>query len=373
MQSHATYMRYALRLARRGLGRCWPNPSVGCVLVKNGQIIGVGVSGIPGQPHAEVEALRMAGEYAARGATAYVTLEPCSHTGKTPPCADALIKAGIACCVFATADPNPLVSGKGLAKLRKAGIEVITGICEAEAREQHAGFFRRITHGLPLVAMKIATSLDGRMALPDGRSQWITGEAARAHGHSLRAQYDAILTGSGTLRADNPRLTCRLPGMEQRSPLRVLMSSSLELDATAHFFNDAAQSWVITGAEPQNDAIEKAADKILRIASPDGRIPLLPALKALGEQGVTRLLIEAGPTLSTAFLREGLVDKLYWYRSATLLGGASQPAIGAMDIDAIKALPQRAPAQLQRIGEDWLETLELASCLPASSPISAAC
>ena len=221
MNDDLLHMRAALALARRGLGNAWPNPAVGCVLVKEGRVIGRGWTQPGGRPHAETEALRRAGD-AARGATAYVTLEPCSHHGRTPPCCEALAEAGIARVVMAMRDPDPRVNGRGLAMLRGAGIAVEEGLLEAEARALNAGFFRRIQAGMPVVTLKLASTLDGRIATASGESRWITGAAARREVHALRARHDAILVGSGTVLADDPDLTCRIPGMERVPMLRVV-------------------------------------------------------------------------------------------------------------------------------------------------------
>src|SRR5262245_12025323 len=243
------HMRAALGLAARGLGRTWPNPAVGCVLVREGRVVGRGWTQPGGRPHAETEALGRAGD-AARGATAYVSLEPCSHTGKTPPCADALIAAGIGRVVAAVEDPDPRVSGRGLARLRDAGIAVTTGVCAAEADELNAGFFMRVKLGRPLVSLKLATSLDGRIATHTGDSRWITGEAARRRAHLLRATHDAILVGTGTALADDPALTCRLPGLGERSPVRVVLDRQLRLPAATKLLATAREvlTWIVTTA-----------------------------------------------------------------------------------------------------------------------------
>src|SRR5580700_3393612 len=241
------HMRAALALARRGLGSTWPNPAVGCVIVNDGRVVGRGWTQKGGRPHAETEALQRAG-VAAKGATAYVSLEPCSHHGKTPPCAEALIVARIARVVAAVEDPDPRVSGAGIARLRDAGVKVETGLCADEAAELNAGFFCRVKHGRPLVTLKLATSLDGRIATPSGESRWITGEAARERAHLLRATHDAVLVGTGTALADDPLLTCRLPGLADRSPVRIVLDRNLRLPATLRLFTEAREtpSWVVT-------------------------------------------------------------------------------------------------------------------------------
>src|ERR1700693_2815456 len=241
----------AVALARRGLGRVWPNPAVGCVIARDGRVVGRGWTQPGGRPHAETEAWARAGE-AAHGATAYVTLEPCCHWGRTPPCADALIAAGVRRVVVAFEDPDPRVAGGGLAALRAAGLSVEAGLCAAEAAEINAGFFQRVRLGRPLVTLKLATSLDGRIATASGGSRWITGEAARQRAHLLRAEHDAVLVGTGTVLADNPRLTCRLPGLEQRSPIRIVIDRQLRTPPSAHVIAEATQiaTWVLTWASP---------------------------------------------------------------------------------------------------------------------------
>src|SRR5713226_5495304 len=242
-----TAMRAALALARRGLGRVWPNPAVGCVVARDGRVVGRRWTQPGGRPHAETEALARAGE-AAHGATAYVSLEPCSHWGKTPPCADALIAAGLGRVVVALEDPDPRVAGGGVARLRAAGIAVEAGLGAAEAAEINAGFFQRVRLGRPLVTLKLATSLDGRIATASGESRWITGPAARERAHLLRATHDGILVGTDTVLADNPQLTCRLPGLDAHSPVRVVIDRQLRIPLDAHIFAEARQvpTWVVT-------------------------------------------------------------------------------------------------------------------------------
>ena len=241
MATDQDYLRRAIRLAMNGRGAVEPNPMVGCVIVKDGRVVGRGWTQPGGRPHAETEALRRAGA-AATGATAYVSLEPCSHHGRTPPCAEALIAAGIARVVAAGEDPDPRVSGSGLARLRQAGIAIETGLCAEEAAELNAGFLCRVTKGRPLVTLKLATSLDGRIATATGQSRWITGPAARERAHLLRATHDAVLVGTGTALADDPLLTCRLPGLEHRSPVRIALDRTLRLPATLRLFAGARET-----------------------------------------------------------------------------------------------------------------------------------
>src|SRR5579864_840444 len=260
-------MRAALALARRGLGTVWPNPAVGCVILKDGRVVGRGWTQKGGRPHAETEALARASE-AAKGATAYVSLEPCSHHGRTPPCAEALVAAGVARVVAAVEDPDPRVSGSGIARLKAAMIAVETGVCAADAEEVNAGFFCRVEHRRPLVTLKLATSLDGRIATASGESRWITGLAARERAHLLRATHDAVLVGTGTALADDPQLTCRLPGLENRSPVRIVIDRHLRLPVTLHLLAEADQvrTWVATlaSADPaRQGALTKVGIKIV--------------------------------------------------------------------------------------------------------------
>lgn len=349
MNDHA-YMQTALSLARRGLGRTAPNPAVGCVLVKGGQIVGRGWTQPGGRPHAEAMALAQAGE-AAKGATAYVTLEPCAHHGVTPPCAEALIKAGIRRCVIACSDPDPRTAGKGIMALAAAGIETITRVCEAEAQALNAGFFHRIEKDRPWVTMKLATSLDGCIATASGESQWITGEAARQHAHLLRAQHDAILTGIGTVLADDPLLTCRLPGMENRSPVRVVLDSQLRLPTESRLTGSAKDFplWVFTLAGDDNGLSRAGIDVV---TLPD----LAPAtvLRALAERGITRLLVEAGPGVSTAFHKADAVDALYWYRAPLVIGSEGKQALKP-DALPLASLPRLTRRHVQALGADTLE------------------
>ncbi len=325
------YMRIALSLARRNLGQTWPNPAVGALLVKDGQIIAQGWTARGGRPHAETEALGDAGDLA-KGATLYVTLEPCTHHGKTPPCTDAIIKAGIARCVIACRDPNPLVNGKGIEQLRNAGIEVIEDVCKNEAAAINCGFFFVIEKKRPYVALKLATSRDGKIA--GGEKRWITGEQARAYGHLLRSRHDAIATGIGTVLADDPLLTCRLPGLEDRSPVRVVFDRQERL--------------------PRDSQLAKTADTIPVWVMAQ---PLPEALAALAQKGITRLLVEAGQKLSTAFLLNGLIDRIYWFRAPIEIGeGGLSATSEAIDL-----------AHWQRIDHITLQpdTLDILECSPA--------
>src|SRR4051812_5207713 len=292
-------IRAALALARRGLGNVWPNPAGGCVIVNAGRIVGRGGTQPSGRPHAETEAIARAGE-AARGATAYVTLEPCCHWGRTPPCAEALIASGVSRVVASIEDPDKRVAGGGLARLRAAGIAVESGLGAEEAEEINAGFFRRERTGRPLVTLKLATSLDGRIATASGESRWITRPLARERTHLLRATHDAILAGTATVLADNPQLTCRLSGLEHRSPVRVALDRNLVIPPGARLVAEAEQvpTWVVTapGSNPERrEALYRAGIEIIE-AAPDaeGQIDLGDALRLLGGRGLTRLLVEGG-------------------------------------------------------------------------------
>jgi diaminohydroxyphosphoribosylaminopyrimidine deaminase/5-amino-6-(5-phosphoribosylamino)uracil reductase len=351
-------MRHALRLAARGLGRVAPNPAVGCVIVApDGRVVGRGWTAPGGRPHAETVALADAGS-AARGATAYVTLEPCSHTGKTPPCAKALVDAGIARVVAAVGDSDPRVSGQGFAALCAAGIEVTGGVCEAEARELNAGFFKRVEHGLPLVALKIAQSADGFVADAKGKSRWITSEASRRHGHFLRAQHDAILIGIGTARADDPMLSCRLEGLEDRSPLRVVLDSRLQLKPDTQLVKSAREIplLVVTAAEG-GEVLRAAGAEIVKVAADaGGHADIGAALAQLAARGITRVLVEGGPKVHAAILNRGLADRIYIYRAPLLLGSGSHSAIAALEPGELGTSPGLRALGCEALGPDLLES-----------------
>lgn len=354
------HMRAALALARRGLGNVWPNPAVGCLIVKDDRVVGRGWTQPGGRPHAETEALAMAGG-AARGAVAYVTLEPCAHHGKTPPCAEALIAAGIARVVVAMEDPDPRVSGAGLALLTQAGIAIVRGVCGDEAAELNAGFFTKVREGRPLVTLKLATTLDGRIATHSGESKWITGEAARAASHLLRAEHDVIMVGSGTALADDPELTCRLPGLGDRSPVRVVVDGRLRLPLTAKVVTSANEipTWLVTleGCdEARCEAYGDAGVDIVEIpAGPDHTVDLGAALGALAESGVTRVLVEGGAHLASALLRAGLVDRLVWFHAARVIGGDGLPAAVAFGVDHLAQTPRFERVEVRPVGEDLME------------------
>jgi diaminohydroxyphosphoribosylaminopyrimidine deaminase / 5-amino-6-(5-phosphoribosylamino)uracil reductase len=349
----------ALSLARRGLGTVWPNPAVGCVLVNGGRVVGRGWTQPSGRPHGETEALHRAGQ-AARGATAYVSLEPCCHWGRTPPCADALIDAGVRRVVVALEDPDPRVAGEGLRRLRAADLEVETGLCAAEAAELNVGFFCRLRLGRPLVTLKLATSVDGRIATRHGESQWITGPPARERAHWLRAAHDAIMVGTGTVLADDPQLTCRLPGLGHRSPVRVVIDRSLRIPPSKRIIAEAREvpTWIMTSpsADRARRQIMCASGVTLIDVAPesDGTIGLAAALAALGERGVTRLLVEGGGRLAAALMRARLIDRLVWVHAPLLIGDDGIPAIAALGLDVLSAAPRFERLSTEAVGGDML-------------------
>ena len=332
---HQRFMQAALSLARRTLGQTWPNPAVGAIIVKNGQIIGQGHTARGGRPHAETQAIEQAGA-ATKDATMYVTLEPCSHQGKTPPCTEAIIKSGIKTVVIAYRDPNPLVNGQGIEQLKNAGIEMIENICSAEAKEINSGFFSVIEKKRPYIALKIATSLDGKIAYPNNEKKWITGDAARAHVHLLRSRYDAIATGIGTVLADDPLLTCRLPGLEDCSPVRVIFDRKNRLPKNSQLAKTSKDIpvWIMKGS-------------------------LEESVQSLAEKGITRLLVEAGQKLSTAFLQSGLVDRIYWFRAPMVIGDGGLSAFS-------EALPELAKWNIISHKILQPDSLDILECSPAS-------
>jgi diaminohydroxyphosphoribosylaminopyrimidine deaminase / 5-amino-6-(5-phosphoribosylamino)uracil reductase len=350
------HMRHALMLAERALGSTAPNPAVGCVIVKDDIVLGRGSTARGGRPHAETAALNQAGA-AARGATAYVTLEPCAHTGQTPPCAEALIAAGIARVVAAVEDPDPRVCGRGLDKLREAGVAVVTGVCAEDAAELNAGFFLRVRRGRPLVTLKIAQSIDGRTAAATGESRWITGEASRACGHLLRARHDAILVGINTALADDPTLDCRLPGLEDRSPVRVVLDTRLRLPEKSKLAGTARRipTLVFTTAAAGGDKLQACGVEIIRVERDvPGRPSLDAVLAELGRRGLTRLLVEGGATVHAAFLDRGLADRLEVFTAPLLLGEAGQGAVEALAALSLGEAPRFRPVARRRLGPDLL-------------------
>jgi diaminohydroxyphosphoribosylaminopyrimidine deaminase/5-amino-6-(5-phosphoribosylamino)uracil reductase len=343
------FMGLALLLGRRGLGRAWPNPAVGAVIVKDGEIVGRGWTQPGGRPHAEIEALRRAGQMA-RGATLYVTLEPCSHHGKSPPCADAVVAAGIARVVSTMEDPNPEVAGRGHARLRSAGIVVDIGIEAETARRDHAGHIRRVRDGRPHVMLKLAISADGKAAAAGRARVGITGNTVRDRVHLMRARSDAIVIGIGTALADDPVLTCRLPGMAKMSPARVLLDAGLRLPMQSRLLATASETplWIITGKlapAAAETALRQRGAEVLRVAEKDGRLDLREMLRVLAVRGVTRLMVEGGPTVASALIEADLVDEAVFFHSPRVIGEEGLPA---MEERASKLLGQ----QLNRVSNE---------------------
>jgi len=362
----ARFMALALALGQRGLGRTWPNPAVGAVIVRNDGagpvIVGRGWTQPGGRPHAETEALQRAGE-AARGATIYVTLEPCSHHGKTPPCADAIVAAGVARVVSAMVDPNPEVSGAGHWRMAEAGVVVEVGVGAAEAARAHAGHIRRVRDGRPHVLLKLAVSTDGKAGLIGPKPVAITGEAARARVHALRAMNDAVLTGIGTVLADDPLLTCRLPGMAECSPVRVVLDSALRLPLEGRLVATIQEAplWIMVregGPAEREGALQQRGAKVLRVASGGGRLDLAAVLRRLAERGITRLMVEAGPTLAAAFLKADFVDEAVLLRASTSIGADGIDALGGLPLEALTRSDRLILAGTEALGADTMEHYE---------------
>jgi len=358
----AHYMARAVELARKGLYSTHPNPRVGCVIVRDGEVVGEGWHVRAGEPHAEVHALRQAGERA-RGACAYVTLEPCSHHGRTPPCADALVKAGVARVVAAMQDPNPQVAGNGLQRLREAGIEVASGVLEAEARALNPGFLKRMEQGLPFVCAKLAMSLDGRTAMASGESQWITGPAARAAVQRLRARSSVVLTSAESVLFDQARMTVRGEelGLDDalttlalsRPPLRVLVDGRLRLPLDAPFFQ-AGPALVVTaaGEDPRYAA---AGHELINLPGSEGRVDLPALLRTLAGRGVNEILLEAGAGLVGAFARQGLVDEYQLFVAGTFLGSDARPLLD-WPLSKMSEAPRLKITEMRAVGDDWRVT-----------------
>ncbi|WP_047152719.1 bifunctional diaminohydroxyphosphoribosylaminopyrimidine deaminase/5-amino-6-(5-phosphoribosylamino)uracil reductase RibD [Aneurinibacillus tyrosinisolvens] len=351
---HKHYMQLALQLAEAARGQTSPNPMVGCVIVKDGAIVGLGNHLKAGEPHAEVHALRMAGEKAA-GATAYVTLEPCSHYGRTPPCAEALIKSGVQCVVIAMLDPNPLVAGRGAAMLEEAGIEVIAGVCSTEAQRLNEVFVKFISTQRPFVTVKTATTLDGKVATISGSSRWITGEQAREEVHRLRHQHDAILVGVNTVLADNPQLTTRL-ALGGRNPVRVIMDSTLRIPLESAVVTDgAAPTWIFTTERAEIEKQLQLEKKGIRIFSAGSgpSVNILRMLDILGEQSISSLLVEGGSQVNSAFLHAKAIDKIVAYVAPKLIAGQTAPSsFGGIGIEQMNDAISLADVQVEQVGQD---------------------
>lgn len=363
--SHATpeddirWMEAALAMARRSLGRTWPNPSVGCVIVGENGVVGRGATQPGGRPHAERMALTAAGE-AARGATVYVTLEPCSHYGVTSPCANALLEAGVARVVSALEDPDPRVAGQGHARLRAAGVDVSIGVGAAEAAEINRGYLLRRSEGRPFVTLKLAATLDGKIATQTGESQWITCELARKRAHLERARHDVVLVGAGTARADDPTLNVRLPGMAASSPIRAVADGSLStpIDGTLAHTTPQLPLWMLHRADaaPERKAAFEALGAVLiEIPEADmGGLDIRAGLTALATRGVTRVFCEGGGRLAASLLREGLVDRLLWASAGAVIGGDGLPAVNQLGVLALPEAPRFELVAMERLGLDVL-------------------
>jgi diaminohydroxyphosphoribosylaminopyrimidine deaminase / 5-amino-6-(5-phosphoribosylamino)uracil reductase len=358
LSSDERFMRLALALGRRNLGRTWPNPAVGAVIVKDGTILARGWTQPGGRPHAEVEALRRARK-AAQGATMYVTLEPCSHQGKTPPCADAIIRAGIARVVSALEDPNQEVAGQGHERLRAKGVAVEIGLGAEEARRTHAGHIARVSHGRPHVTLKLAISADGKAGLAGRKQATITGETARERVFQMRAASDAILVGIGTVLADDPQLTCRLPGMFERSPVRVVLDEQLSLPLATSVVATVRETptWVFTSRKPSaiaEEIVQQKGCKVFRIDESGGRLDLQQVLKMLAQQGITRLMVEGGPTVAASFVDADLVDEAVLLRGEKTIGAGGIDPIEGMPLDAL--VSRLRPLGSEKLGADMVES-----------------
>lgn len=352
------FMALALLLGRRGLGHVWPNPAVGCVLVKAGHIVGRGWTAPGGRPHAETLALAEAGT-AARGATAYVTLEPCAHHGQTPPCAEALAAAGVVRVVIGAGDPDPRVDGRGAAMLRAAGIEVQTGVLQAEAETANAGFLTRIRHGRPMVTLKLAASLDGRIATASGESQWITGPEARRHAHVLRATHDAVMVGGGTARADDPSLTVRGLGIA-RQPVRIVLSRRLDLPLDSQLAKTASKLpvWLCHAKDAEPGLVGQwaalGAESLLCALGQNRQLDPASVLATLGARGLTRIFCEGGGVLAASLLSAGLVDEIVSYTAGLGIGAEGRPMLGAMGQDRLAEIARFDLVETRPIGRDLM-------------------
>jgi diaminohydroxyphosphoribosylaminopyrimidine deaminase/5-amino-6-(5-phosphoribosylamino)uracil reductase len=348
-------MAHALRLAARGLGNVWPNPAVGCVVVRDGIVVGRGWTQPGGRPHAEARALQQAGSRA-QGATVYVTLEPCAHYGQTPPCASALIKARVARVVTALTDPDPRVSGKGHAMLRSAGIAVTEGILTPEATHLNAGFLKRVTRGLPFLTLKLAASLDGRTATASGESRWITGPEARRRVHALRMSHDAVMVGSGTALADDPDLTVRDMGAE-RQPVRIVLDRTLKHSPASRLGRTAKEIpvWLLhgpTAPAARHAAWQATGATLIETPEAAGQLDLTAALQALAQRGLTRILSEGGSTLAAALLKARLIDNLALFTAGVTLGAEGTPTLGPLGLATLADAPRLRLKQTQTIGPD---------------------
>lgn len=355
----ARHMDRALELGRRGMGNTWPNPAVGCVIVRDGQVVGEGWTQPGGRPHAETEALAQAGS-SARGATVYVTLEPCAHHGETPPCTDALISAQVAQVVSPFTDNDPRVSGQGFEKLRKAGIEVTTGIGADAAAIDHSGFFQRIDLGRPWLTLKLATSLDGRIATANGDSQWITGPETRAYVHQLRASHDAVMVGAGTARADDPLLTVR--GLEvPKQPVRIVVSRKLDLPKTSNLTSTIGDApvWLCHGEDAPTEARQSWSSigaKLIEVPLNGRQLDIQALMHALGGQGLNRVFCEGGGELAASLLSADVVGGLELHMGGVVIGAEGRPALGALGLDRLSDAPRFSLDSVGQIGGDVVQS-----------------
>lgn len=349
------WMRVALGLARRGLGNVAPNPAVGCILVKDEIVVGRGWTQPGGRPHAETKAIEQAGEDAV-GAAAYVTLEPCAHVGQTPPCSEALVNAGISRAVIAVTDPDPRVSGRGIECLKASGISVTMGVLEKEATELNLGFFTRVTKGRPSFAIKTASTLDGKIALSNGDSKWITSERARDFGHLLRAECDGILVGANTVVADDPSLTCRLPGLEAHSPIPIILDSNMRVPRTTQLLKgEAANAATIIITKFGNNIDNHSGRKFeaIEVESPHN---LTEVAETLGARGFNSVLIEGGAQVAASFLTANLVDNIYVFSAGKIIGNNGLGSIGNLNLASLPNAPHFTPTGIRKLGPDMLAT-----------------
>ena len=353
----------ALNLARRGLGNTWPNPAVGCVIVKNNKVVGRGWTKPGGRPHAETEALKNAG-YEALGSTAYVTLEPCNHFGKTPPCTEALICAGVRKVVIASLDPDKRVSGSGLKRLEDAGIAVDLGMARSEANKINQGYFLRVKNSRPFITLKIATTLDGKIATRNGESEWITGEVSRKTVHKLRASHDAVMIGSGTALIDNPSLACRLPGVKNRHKLRVILDGRLRVPENGILAQTARKIpvliFTVSGGKDKSEKVKRleSLGVTIVIFEKNGERPnIRDVMTEVSARGITRLLVEGGGSLAASLLANDLVDELAWFRAPSIIGGDGLSSIANLGLDKLENMATFSRQSLTILGDDSLEIL----------------
>ena len=349
----ARFMALALSLGRRGMGQTWPNPSVGCIIVKDGRIVGRGWTQPGGRPHAEIGALSEAGALA-DGADVFVTLEPCAHHGITPPCCDALIAAGVRSVAIAAGDPDVRTNGAGVDRLKNSGIQVVEGVLQDRANLDHAGFFQRVQSGRPLVTLKLATTLDGRIATASGQSQWITGPAARRKVHQLRSVHDAVLVGGGTARIDDPHLTVRGMG-NVRQPVRIAVSRHLNLPWPSNLTSSTADGpvWLVHGEEANPDPKwSEAGCQLLAVSGEGNQISASALLRRLGDEGLTRVFCEGGGTLAASLLQGDLVDELVTFTAGMAMGAEGQPGIGALGVAELAEAQRFQMVEVNAIGDD---------------------